>query len=153
MGEHVNYIVSRIRKGDVRLFEAIYTENYHSLIAYARRFVLSEEEARGVIQDVFVRDSDPILAVEPNPVDPGSFVTLTVFVGCPNQPVTLWVTAFDSTPMMILLLAGNFNPDGRWAIQGLVPAYLSGHTVTFLALALSCDGDLVQSCEVTLDIN
>ena len=55
MGEHVNYIVSRIRKGDVRLFEAIYTENYHSLVAYARRFVLSEEEARGVIQDVFVR--------------------------------------------------------------------------------------------------
>jgi RNA polymerase sigma-70 factor (ECF subfamily) len=55
MGEHISYIVSRIREGDARLFEAIYTENYYSLVAYARRFVISEEEARGVIQDVFIR--------------------------------------------------------------------------------------------------
>ncbi len=55
MDKHRSYVVTRLKKGDVKIFESIYNENYPSLVNYARRFVLSTEEARGAVQDVFIK--------------------------------------------------------------------------------------------------
>lgn len=55
MDKHRSYIVTRLKKGDVKIFESIYKENYPSLVDHARRFVFTTEEARGAVQDVFIK--------------------------------------------------------------------------------------------------
>ena len=50
-----SYIVKKIKEGDIHVFEEIYNEHYHVLCSYAQRFVFNPEDAREIVQGVFVK--------------------------------------------------------------------------------------------------
>ena len=47
-------IINRLKKGDRKAFESLFMEHYKNLVLYAKKFVMDTEEARDIVQDVFV---------------------------------------------------------------------------------------------------
>ena len=47
-------IISKLRRGDTKVYEQLFQDNYRPLVLYAKKFVMDTEVARDLVQDVFI---------------------------------------------------------------------------------------------------
>ena len=50
-----NEIIRRIRKGDIKQFEALFRSSYASLVKYAKTLIKDHDTAEEIVQDLFFR--------------------------------------------------------------------------------------------------
>jgi VCBS repeat protein/FG-GAP repeat protein len=85
---------------------------------------------------------DFYLQIDPTNATAGQTVSLTSSGGPAGNLTGLFVTAFDSTPLFLLTGLGNLDPQGIWAISGVVPTGLAGHTITLMSITAGFTGKL-----------
>lgn len=47
-------ILSKLQRGDTKVYEQLFQDNYRHLVLYAKKFVMDTEVARDLVQDVFI---------------------------------------------------------------------------------------------------
>jgi Tol biopolymer transport system component len=95
--------------------------------------------------DVFVNGPALTLDASPTHVTAGQTLTLTAYKSSPDYPTSLWITAVNLHPTMVLVAAGYFGPDGTFVVAGVVPPGLSGTAITFRDYGFASSGTATWS--------
>jgi hypothetical protein len=101
---------------------------------------------------VFVyRGNDLWLNAEPRLPAAGDTESLIVHGAPAGNPVALFLTDVNGTPLVQLLSLGTSDAVESFTLQGTVPSGLAGTTMTFHAYALDANSRVISSANETVD--
>ena len=96
---------------------------------------------------------DPLfLRADPEIVNTGAILTLTMRRGAPGAPVALVVTGLNGSPLFQIARVGVFDASGEWTNGGAIPAEFAGLQLELSSLGITTFGTLVLTNAVAVSI-